>query len=145
MKVKIKKLVDSAVIPKYAKYGDVGLDLTATSRKVDEYGNISYGTGLAFEIPEGYFMMLVPRSSNHKTDLVLTNHCGIADSGYRGEIFFKFAMVERQNSKNAYNNYNVGDRIGQAIILPYPSIEFEEVNELSESERGACGYGSSGN
>lgn len=144
MIVKIKKLRSNAVIPKYAKYGDVGMDLTATSREVDEHGNISYGTGLAFEIPEGYFMMLVPRSSNHKTNLILTNHCGICDSGYRGEVFFKYAPYHKKYLKGGNVNYNIGDRIGQAIILPYPKIEFEEVNELSETERGSTGYGSSG-
>lgn len=147
MKVKIKKLVPEAVIPKYAKAGDAGQDLVAVSKTRDEYGNIVYGTGLAFEIPDGFFMMLVPRSSNCKTDLTLTNHCGICDSGYRGEVFFKYAENYRKfprPDKNYNNDYEIGDRIGQLIILPYPQIEFEETDELSETERGSGGYGSTG-
>lgn len=148
--VKIKKLHPDAVIPKYAKVGDVGMDITAISQTSDEYGNIVYGSGLAFEIPQGYFMMLVPRSSNFKTDLMLTNHCGIADSGYRGEIMFKYRDLTKYMEPNWGKNekhqpvYKIGERIGQLIILPYPQIKFEEVYELSDSERGSSGYGSTG-
>lgn len=147
MKIKIKKIRPHAVIPKYAKTGDAGMDLTAVTKSRDEYGNIVYGTGLAFEIPDGYFMMLVPRSSNCKTDLTLTNHCGIVDSGYRGEIFFKYAEHDRKYQSIGHTvneDYSIGDRIGQLIILPYPKIEFEEVDTLSDSDRGAGGYGSTG-
>lgn len=159
MKVKIKKLHKDAVIPKYAKDGDAGLDLTATSMYYDEYGNICYGTGLAFEIPEGYVGFIFPRSSICKEQLLLSNAVGVIDSGYRGEVSFKFkpsmalddcqcvktdaeklwSIAVRQN-----DIYKVGDRIGQMIIMPYPSVEFEEVEELSETERGEGGYGSSG-
>jgi dUTP pyrophosphatase len=90
MVVKIKKLVENAVIPAYSKKGDAGLDLTAVSKTIDENSNIVYGTGLAVEIPEGFVGLLFPRSSNSKTDLYLTNHVGVVDSGYRGEIMFKF-------------------------------------------------------
>ena len=142
MKVKIKKLHPDAVIPAYAKTGDAGMDLTAVSRKVDEYGNICYGTGLAFEIPEGYVGLVFPRSSNCKKGVILTNCVGVIDSGYRGEVSFKFKEIALGNfSKVAYK---VGDRIGQIIIMPFPQIEFEEVEELSETERGTKGYGSSG-
>lgn len=143
MKVKIKKLLTNAVIPKYSKQGDAGLDLVATSKHIDVYGNISYGTGLAFEIPFGYVGLLFPRSSNSKTDLLLTNSVGVIDSGYRGEVSLKFrgyySKIDMENS-----NYQIGDRIGQIIIMPYPQIEFEEVEELSETERGTGGYGSTG-
>ena len=80
MKVKIKKIHPDAVIPKYAKAGDAGLDLTAVSMEIDEYGNICYGTGLAFEIPEGYVGLVFPRSSNCKKGLMLTNCVGVIDS-----------------------------------------------------------------
>src|SRR5690606_10497369 len=90
MKVKIKRLHPQAVIPSYAKPGDAGMDLTATSKSYDENGNVVYGTGLAFEIPEGYVGLLFPRSSNSKTDLILSNSVGVLDSGYRGEVMFKF-------------------------------------------------------
>ena len=141
MEVKIKKLHPDAVIPVYSKPGDAGLDLTATSIDDDLYGNIIYGTGLAIEIPEGYVGLLYPRSSNSKTDLYLTNHVGVVDSGYRGEIMFKFRPVN--GIENAYI-YAVGDRIGQLIIMPYPSIKFIETEELSDSDRGDGGFGSTG-
>lgn len=139
MKVKIKKIVENAVVPSYAKHGDAGMDLTATSKTYDEHGNVVYGTGIAVEIPKGYVGLVFPRSSICKTDLLLTNSVGVIDSGYRGEIMAKFAYVSMHNKK-----YHVGDRIAQLIIMPYPTIEFEEVDELSETERGSGGYGSSG-
>jgi len=141
MEVKIKKLHLDAVIPAYSKPGDAGLDLTATSIHDDSYDNIVYGTGLAIEIPEGYVGLLYPRSSNSKTDLYLTNHVGVIDSGYRGEIMFKFRPIN--GIVDAYI-YAVGDRIGQLIIMPYPSIKFVETDELSDSDRGNGGYGSTG-
>lgn len=142
MEVKIKKLHEDAVIPKYAKPGDAGMDLTAVSMKIDEYGNICYGTGLAFEIPEGYVGLVFPRSSNCKKGIILTNCVGVIDSGYRGEVSFKFKEIALGNFSKV--TYKVGDRIGQIIIMPYPRIEFIEVEELSETERGTNGYGSTG-
>lgn len=142
MEVKIKKTHPDAVIPKYAKPGDAGMDLTAVSMKIDEYGNICYGTGLAFEIPEGYVGLVFPRSSNHKKGVILTNCVGVIDSGYRGEVSFKFKEIALGNFSKV--TYKVGDRIGQIIIMPYPRIEFIEVEELSETERGTNGYGSTG-
>lgn len=156
MEIRIKKLSKAAVIPKYAKNGDAGMDLTATSKWYDDNGNTCYGTGLAFEIPEGYFGLLVPRSSNAKTDLRLTNSSGILDSCYRGEVMFKYRNDNFSNMSDDYkvhlfdgniaftNEYNVGDRVGQILILPYPKIEFVEVEELSKTERGEGGFGSSG-
>ena len=146
MKVKIKKLNESAVIPKYSKAGDAGMDLVATSIEIDKYGNIVYGTGLAFEIPKGYVGLLFPRSSISKYDMNLTNSTGVLDSGYRGEVFFKFKHPNRftDDFDGKYSTYNIGDRIGQIIILPYPQIEFEEVEELSETDRGIGGFGSTG-
>ncbi len=135
MKVKIKKLSDKAVIPFYAKEGDAGMDLTAVSViKVDdkEYGYIEYGIGLAMEIPKGYVGLTFPRSSVSNTGLIKANSVGVIDSGYRGE----FKAIP--NTKW----YEVGDRVAQLIIIPYPKVEFEEVEELSETERGTGGYGS---
>lgn len=142
LKIKIKKLIESAIIPTYSKPGDAGLDLTATSVEYDpETDSYTYGTGLAFEVPNDHFMMLVPRSSISKKHLFLSNSCGIVDSGYRGEVKFVF----KNNKDKQYPNiYKVGDRIGQLIIMPFPRIEFEEVSELSNSERGQGGFGSSG-
>lgn len=142
MKVKIKKLHKNAVIPKYAKEGDAGMDLTATSKKVNisyttGFDSITYGTGISLEIPSGHVGLLFPRSSLSKTDLILGNHVGVIDSGYRGEVMMKFRNTD-------YRDYEVGDRIGQIIIMPYPQVEFEEVEELSDTSRGDGGFGSTG-
>ena len=141
MDVKIKKLDKKAVLPKYAKEGDAGMDLTATSKWYDDDNNVCYGTGIAMEIPNGYVGLVFPRSSNAKQDLILSNGVGVIDSGYRGEITFKYKLVE---DRHLAKDYNVGDRVGQIIIMPYPKIEFVEVSELSETDRGNGGYGSSG-
>jgi dUTP pyrophosphatase len=139
MKVKIKKLHPDAVIPKYAKLGDAGMDLVAIDEQWNDTNTmVTYNTGLSMEIPEGYVGLLFPRSSISKTDLILSNSVGVIDSGYRGPIMFKFRYPEEGMV------YDVGDRIGQIIIIPYPQIEFEEVDELSTSERGEGGFGSTG-
>ena len=140
MIVKIKRLHKDSIIPKYSKPGDAGLDLTATSKFYDDFDNVCYGTGLAIEIPEGHVGLLFPRSSISKTDLTLRNSVGIIDSGYRGEITFKFNNILMSSCEP----YNVKERIGQLIIMPYPTIEFEEVKELSTTERGEGGYGRTG-
>lgn len=150
MIVRVKKLCENAVIPVKAHPTDAGLDLVATSMAFDDNGNVVYGTGLAFEIPDGYVGLIFPRSSNAKKDLILTNCVGVIDSGYRGEVMFKFkpSMVfyDGQPTRvySAFQHYDVGDRIGQMIIMPYPEVEFAESDELSETERGAGGYGSTG-
>lgn len=150
MQVKIKRLHPNSVIPKYAKPGDAGMDLTATSKFFDEYGNICYGVGLAFEIPEGYVGLIFPRSSCSKKQLILANAVGVIDSGYRGEVIMKFKpsiALDREQcatKERIYEIYDIGERIAQMIIVPYPYIEFEEVDELSKTERDSGGYGSSG-
>jgi len=146
MEIKIKKLSEEAIVPKYAHSTDAGLDLTATSREYKD-GIYVYGTGLAVEIPKGYVGLIFPRSSNYKQDLLLTNSVGVIDSGYRGEIKFMFRDYNRvvlpgENTGNKI--WQVGDRIGQLIIMPYPSIELKEVSELSDSDRGEGGFGSTG-
>ena len=115
------------------------MDLTAVS-KVTEFHYIEYGTSLAVEVPEGYVALLFPRSSITNKGLILGNSVGVIDSGYRGEIKFRFYLNEIFSEE-----YNVGDRIGQIMVLPYPEIVFEESNELSSSERNTSGYGSTGN
>jgi dUTP pyrophosphatase len=144
MVVKIKKLVENAVIPAYSKKGDAGLDLTAVSVSFEK-NYVSYKTGLAVEIPEGFVGLLFPRSSNSKMDLILTNSVGVIDSGYRGEIELRYKLVGNGATPSIVGTYNIGDRVGQLIIIPYPSIEFEEVTELSTTERNTGGYGSTGN
>ena len=139
MKVKVMKLDAGAKMPRYAKPGDAGMDLYAVSQKFDEHGNYVYGTGLAMEIPKGYVGLIFPRSSISKTAHSLRNAVGVIDSGYRGELIFKFDI-------NTHNSpvYEVGDRIGQIVIMPYPEVQFEEVFELSKTARGRGGYGSTG-
>lgn len=144
MQVKVKRLVPEAVVPKYAKPGDAGLDLTATSIATDEHGNIVYGTGLAIEIPVGFVGLIFPRSSNSKTDLYLTNHVGVIDSGYRGEIMFKFRPSTNTHLDGYPTIYKVGERVGQLIVMPYPQIELSESDTLSDTERGEGGFGSTG-
>ena len=141
MQVRIKKLHAAAVIPSYSKSGDAAMDLTAISIEKDDDGNAVYGTGLSIEIPDGYVGLLFPRSSNSKTHLYLTNHVGVIDSGYRGEIKFKFRPINGFVDARVYAKY---DRVGQLIILPYPQIELVESDELSETERGDGGFGSTG-
>ncbi len=142
MQVKIKKLDPKAIIPKYAKDGDAGLDLTAISRTFDDKNNVVYKTGLAIEIPKGYVGLIFPRSSIANKNQLLTNSVGVIDSGYRGEITFKFKAI--QYATPFCKPYEVGERVGQLIILPYPQIELIESDELSESERGTGAYGSTG-
>jgi dUTP pyrophosphatase len=146
MKVKIKKLDPEAVLPFYSKPGDAGMDLTATSKEYNSYTHsIKYGTGIAIEIPEGYVGLLFPRSSICRKELILSNSVGVIDSGYRGEISFDFKMiVHPDRDLDEVSDYRIGDRIGQIIILPYPQIEFEEVEELSTTERNTGGFGSTG-
>lgn len=150
MEIRIKKLRDNAVIPTKAHPTDAGFDLTATSKETDAYGNIVYGTGIALEIPENHVGLLFPRSSNAKKDLLLTNSVGVIDSGYRGEVSFKFKpsnVIEKPDLAyipESISKYEVGDRIGQIIIIPYPEVTFVETDELSETQRGNGGYGSTG-
>lgn len=149
MQLKIKKLHEGAKVPSYSKEGDAGLDFTAVEISRDNVGNITYHTGLAVEIPQGYVGLLFPRSSISKKQQFLTNCVGVIDSGYRGEIMAKFKPVmgtyDTILDLFESNEYQVGDKIVQLIILPYPQIEFEEVEELSSSERGHDGFGSTGN
>jgi len=136
MKVKIKKLNPKATIPKYAKIGDAGLDLTAIGFETTDT-HITYHTGLAIEIPYGYVGLLFPRSSVYKTEQVLSNSVGVVDSGYRGEVMLKFSRSKKE--------YIIGDRIGQIILLKYPQIDFEEVDQLTSTSRAKGGFGSTGN
>jgi len=137
MKVKIKKLHPDAVIPKYAKNGDAGMDLTITTSEFVDYEHIKLGFGIALQIPKGYVGFIFPRSSCYKQKQILSNCVGVIDSGYIGEI----SVVMIGTSKHSYK---VGDRASQLIIMPYPQIEFEEVEELESTERGSGGFGSTG-
>lgn len=150
--LKIKKLTETAVIPKYMTEGAAAMDLTADSMEVIAEGysmvdgrlvwkptKYQYGTGLAFEIPKGHVGLLFPRSSIHKVPLILTNGTGVCDSDYRGEVSFMFQAVDRHGEP-----YAVGERIGQLMIVELSKIEIQEVEELSDTERGSGGFGSTG-
>lgn len=158
MKVKFKNL-GKAVLPKYANPGDAGMDVVATSKTYDEFGNVVYGTDLAMEIPEGFVCLIFPRSSNSKKDLLMSNSVGVLDSGYRGELTFKFkpsgvfVPVYHDNvpsepvlhwAVSDAITYEIGERIGQLIIIPYPAIEPEWADVLSDTVRGSNGWGSTG-
>lgn len=139
----MKKTHANAVIPKFAKDGDAGLDLVAVSKslEINEAGIelVVYRLGLAMEIPRGYVGLIFPRSSITKTGLSLANSVGVIDSGYRGEIVAKFIARDSDLS------YEVGDRVCQIVFVAVPEIEIEEATELSDSERGVGGFGSTGN
>tara|TARA_R100000030_G_scaffold74357_1_gene57598 strand:+ start:584 stop:1000 length:417 start_codon:yes stop_codon:yes gene_type:complete len=137
MNVNIKKLHPDAVIPRYAKQGDAGLDLTAVD-VIAEGTTLTYKTGLAVEIPPWHVGLLFPRSSVYKTGQTLTNCVGVIDSGYRGEIMLKYTLSPYAKE------YDIGDRVGQLIIMPYPKIHFVEVENLTPTDRGEGGYGSTG-
>ena len=143
--VKIMKLVEEAVIPQYSLEGDAGLDLTATFRSYDEFGNVVYHTGIAMEIPKGYVGLLFQRSSVSKKQQFLTNAVGVIDSNYRGEIMLKFKPTVQAHNKveSLFNEmYEVGEKIGQLIILPYPTVNFILSDNLSDTVRGTNGFGS---
>lgn len=140
LNVKIKKLQPDAVIPVYSKDGDAGLDLTITQIYSNTTFDVTYGFGIAMEIPMGYVGLVFPRSSIRKMDLALTNCVGVIDSGYRGEIQATFKKTQGLDSVK----YNVGERGAQIIIMPYPKVNFVEVDELSSTERGDGGFGSTG-
>lgn len=138
--VKIKKLHPNAVIPSYSKPGDAGMDLTITEVFKNTDKEISYGFGIALEIPSGYVGLVFPRSSIRKNDLLLTNSVGVIDSGYRGEIQATF----KKTDGNMSIVYEPGERGAQIMIIPYPTIKLVESDELSDTERGDGGFGSTG-
>ena len=138
MRIRIKKLHPKAVVPQYAHFGDAAVDLVAIRSWEDNKGKLCYGTGLAMEIPENHVGLLFPRSSIAKMDLRLANAVGVIDSGYRGEVMLKF-------DKQGDHCYEVGDRVGQLMLVPIPSIQFVEVVNLPGTDRGDGGFASSGN
>ena len=138
-----------------ANKGDAGHDLVAHSHPrivgdcyiqslFTSIKYIEYDTNITLKPSEDnygdyeLFSLVYPRSSISDFNLSLCNSVGVIDSGYRGEIIVKFHC-----NTNLYS-YNVGDRVAQLIIMPYPQVEFEEVEELSDTDRGAGGFGSTG-
>lgn len=141
MKLKVKRLSEIAVIPRYATDGAACFDLVSTSRKIGSGGTATYETGLAFEIPKGYVMLVYSRSGHgFKEGLRLSNCTGVIDSDYRGQV-----MVKLQSDQPNPDWPRVGERVAQALLVKLPVVEFEEVEELTETKRGNGGFGSSGN
>lgn len=137
MKIKIKKLHPNAVTPFYATEGSAAMDLTAVSSEYIDTEHMKYNFGLAFQIPKGKVGLIFPRSSCYKQKQLLSNCVGVIDSDYRGEI----SAVMIGTSKSSYTT---GERVAQIMFIDAPQIEFIETDELSTSERGEGGYGSTG-
>jgi len=142
MKVKVKKLHPNAVIPKYATDGAACFDLQTVESEPSMFAGSStvFRTGLSFEIPAGYVMMVYSRSGHgFKNGIRLANCVGVIDSDYRGEV-----MVKLHQDGNGLVPFAAGDRIAQAMIIPVHRVELEEADTLSETERGEGGFGSTG-
>lgn len=139
--IKWLKLQPGAQIPLYRHKGDAGFDLTACGdTAIGPWERKLVPTGLKVEIPEGYEMQIRPRSGiSLKTPLLIANSPGTVDSGYRGEV----GIIVFNASNNPYVVRH-GDRIAQGVIVKLPEVEHIEVSELSESERGENGFGSTG-
>lgn len=140
--VLVKRLADNAEIPIYATSGAAGCDLFATQDMIIESGLTKIiPTGLAFQIPDGLFMMIVPRSGiSLNTKLRIANSPGTVDSDYRGEV----GIIATNESNGEPFEVKAGERYAQAIFVPYYQVEFVEVTELNETKRGAGGYGHTG-
>lgn len=132
----------NAKLPTRANPGDAGLDLYAATEKPFGQNMVEYDTGVAVAIPPGYVGLVFPRSSITGTCLRLANCVGVIDSGYRGTIKFRFDFAN--HNQDSDRSYNVGERIGQLVIVPCMMWEPQEVEELPETARGASGFGSSG-
>lgn len=138
MKIKFKKLTENAATPSKAHPTDAGFDVVATNRTY-QGGCFVYNTGIALELPKDYVAFLFQRSSVSKMGLMLANCVGVIDSGYRGELIFKFRPLNDHPML-----YNIGDKIGQIVIQKLPNIELIEAKELNKTERGDGGFGSTG-
>jgi len=142
MNIKVKPLSALARLPEYATAGSACFDIATSSDSVDITPGSSavLKTDLAFEIPPGYVMMVYSRSGHgFKNGVRLANCTGVIDSDYRGEL-----MVKLHNDSSRIFSVNCGDRIAQAMIVPVQQVVFESVEELTDTARGAGGFGSTG-
>lgn len=146
MEVKIKKLKENAVIPTRGSAKAAGYDLYACFDNKDDkvmipaHETVKISTGLAITPPEGYFGAIFPRSGiATKQGLRPANCVGVCDEDYRGEY-----IVALHNDTDLNEYINPGDRIAQLVFLPYLDVDFEEVETLDETDRGADGFGSTG-
>lgn len=144
MIIKYRRLSENAVAPIKAHNTDAGFDLTCTNitTEINECGQmiLVYHTDLSFEIPQGWYGAIVPRSSISKKSLRILNSPCTIDADYRGEVTVK--MISTTDVIPSV--YKIGERFAQMIILPVPEVTFEESEKLSETERGEGGYGSTG-
>ena len=144
--VKFKRIHELTPKPEGMSDGAAAADLTATGATVNyAQGYIEYNTGLCVDIPKGYAGFIFPRSSISKTPHSLANSVGVIDSDYRGEIkvrmrFNEYSVVDSSSGEI----YSIGDRIAQMVIMEVPSVEYEEVDELTDTSRGKGGFGSTG-
>ena len=144
MKIKLKKLDENAIMPTNGTKYSAGYDLYALTKtgvqRVLTGQTEKIGTGISVAIPEGYFGAIFARSGlATKQGLRPANCVGVIDADYRGEI-----IVALHNDSNECKSVHDGDRIAQLVVLPYLSVEFEEVEELEDTERGDNGFGSTG-
>lgn len=140
MKIKLKQIDTSLPIPTHARDGDAGVDLYAADKGLLRAGHRELvSLGVAIELPPGKAAWLVPRSGHAARGVTITNSPGLIDSGYRGTV--KCWIENRGANVFAWSK---GDRICQMVITDYTPIEFEVVPELSESDRGEAGFGSTG-
>lgn len=143
MKIKFKKLNDLAKTPTRGSDHSAGYDLYAATDYIIDiapHGTVKVGTGLSFELPENTFGAIFARSGlSTKKGLRPGNAVGVCDSDYRGEY-----IVALHNDSDELQSVEPGERIAQLILLPYIPMEFEEVEELSDTDRGLGGFGSSG-
>lgn len=147
MKVKVSLMPERphAKLPEYKTAGAAAFDISAAEKgAIFPGGKFVFPTGLKFEIPEGHVMLVFSRSGHaFNNDLRLANCVGVIDSDYRGELFVKLTS-DLHNWRFASVEINAGDRITQGMIVPIPRVEFEVVQELSQTERGEGGLGSTG-
>jgi dUTP pyrophosphatase len=140
MQLKVKRLDPRAVIPKYQSDGAACFDLVAIERRDDAFGIAQYRTGLAFDIPQGYALEVYSRSGHgFNSQTRLANCTGIVDADFRGEV-----MVKLVRDDGYPEMPEVGERVAQAMLRPVDQVKFIEVDELSETKRGANGMGSTG-
>jgi len=143
MKIKIKKINEKAIIPSRGSEYSAGYDLYACTDQtiiIPPHQTVKIGTGVSIELPNGYFGAIFARSGlATKNGLAPANKVGVCDSDYRGEY-----IVPLHNDSNISQVIKPMERIAQLVILPFLPVEFEEVNELSETKRGDGGFGSTG-
>ena len=144
MELKFRKINNLAKTPTKGSNSAAGYDLYAASSYdiiIQPHQTVKIGTGLTMAIPEGYFGGIFARSGlATKKGLAPANKVGVIDSDYRGEV-----IVALHNDTDGIQVVEAGDRIAQLVILPFISVDFNEVEKLDETDRGAGGFGSTGN